>query len=348
MKTILGTGPLGLAVLEVLLKNDPKEKIILVNKTGEINVNIPSNVSLLAADVTNKIDMERVARKSKLIFSCSDESYQDSEDFYPAMASSLAYALKKTSANLVFADDLYSYGNCKGKKMHEDMPHKSKTKKGLIRASVINTLLKTENEFRNRVVFVKSANLIGPRNYEGIFGKDFLDKLHNNKRIFFFGKTVLPHTITYVYDFAIAMNNIGNAPDVFGQIWHVPNSSAINLKKWIYLFEAETNKKARIILIPTVFVWIAGYFNSLIKDASELSYQFEYPFLVDHKKYLTRFDNHSTDPAMIVKETMQWYRKVQKNKFSLNNQSLNDTINIAVHHLNENKNGKINLSDKWN
>ncbi|MET0945524.1 MAG: hypothetical protein ABWY22_08945 [Flavobacterium sp.] len=336
MKTILGTGPLGLAVLEVLLKYNPKEKIILVNRTGEIDITIPSNVTLLSGEVTNKIDMEGVARKSKLIFSCIDESCQNAEDFYPAMASSLAYALKKTSAYLIFADNLYSYCNVKGQEMDEDMPHKAKTKKGLISASLINTLLKTENEFNNRVAFIKSANFLGPRNYKGIFGKDFLDKLHTEKRIFFYCKTVFPHTFTYVNDCAIAMINIANTSDAFGQIWHVPNAEAIDLKKWIHLFEEETNKKARIIFMPKVFSWIAGYFNSRIKEDLELSYQFEHPFLVNHEKYLTRFGNHSTDPAIIVQETIQWYRNAQKNKFSLNNLPLDHSF----YHRNENKKWK--------
>jgi nucleoside-diphosphate-sugar epimerase len=307
MKTILGTGQLGLTIMDILLKNNPNEPILLVNRSGQLDITMPKNVQIIAADVTNKNDMEMIAQKSEVIFSCTDVPYQTWGDFYPATASALAYALQKTNAKLVFADNLYSYGNVLGAVMTEEMPHKSTTKKGLIRASVINTLLKSGHEFSNRVAFVKAADFIGPRIYKGLFGTDFLDKLHTNKTIILSGKIELPHTFTYIKDFATAMINVGNATDTFGQMWHVPNAPAMNLKTWLHLFEAETNKKAKIMVLPKGIVWIAGFFNPFIKELYELAYQFEYPYLVNHDKYAHRFGYHFTSPETIVIETIQWY-----------------------------------------
>lgn len=56
----------------------------------------------------------------------------------------------------------------------------------------------------------------------------------------------------------------------------------------------------------------AGLFDTTIRELYELSYQFEYPYLVDHFKYINRFENHSTYPSVIVKETVQWYRTKNK------------------------------------
>jgi nucleoside-diphosphate-sugar epimerase len=314
MKTILGTGQLGIAVMEVLLKANPHEEITLVNRTGKLDRTIPVNVKLITADVTNKIDMESIARKSEVIFSCTDVPYQSWAKFYPATASALAHALNNTNAKLVFADNMYSYGNVLGDIMHEELPHKAQTRKGLIRTSVINTLLKSGKEFSKRVAFVKAADFIGPRIYKGVFGTDFLDRIYNKKTVLLSGKIGLPHTFTYINDFAQAIVNVGGAADAFGQLWHAPNATAISIDKWIHLFQICTGEKVEIRLLPKFVVRMAGMFNSLIREFYELAYQFEYPYLVDHSKYTNRFGDHSTSPSVIVKETVQWYKKTKSIK----------------------------------
>jgi nucleoside-diphosphate-sugar epimerase len=300
--------------MEMLLQNNPNEEILLVNRKGQLETTIPVNVQLAAADVTNKDEMEAIARRSELIFSCTDVPYQAWATFYPATASALAYALGKTNARLIFADNLYSYGNVEGAEMNEKMPHKAKTKKGMIRASVIDTLLNSGNEFSSRVAFVKAADFIGPRIYKGVFGTDFLNRLYSGKTISLFGKPALPHTFTYIKDFATAMIHVGTATDTFGQIWHVPNAPAINLKEWVLLFEAAADKKAKVIVLPKFGIRIAGLFNSLIKEFYELAYQFEYPYLVNHEKYVSRFGNHATNHENIVRETIEWYQSTKPYK----------------------------------
>ena len=116
------------------------------------------------------------------------------------------------------------------------------------------------------------------------------------------------HTFTYIHDFAKAIVNVGTANDTFGQIWHTPNAPTVNLYEWIKLFEAEMQTKARVVVLPGFIVRIAGIFDSMIKEYYELAYQFEYPYLLNHDKYIRRFGNHATPVSAIVKMTVEWYR----------------------------------------
>lgn len=312
MKTILGTGQLGIAILQLLLDKNPQEQILLVNRTGKLVIPIPKNVAIIAADVTSKIEMETVFAKSTIVFSCTDMPYEQWETFYPKTANAMAYALSKTNAKLVFADNLYSYGNVMGKEMSEQMLHTATTKKGKIRAGVINTLLFSNNECSKRVAFVKAADFIGPHIHKGVFGKDFLDRIYAGKKVMLFGNITLPHTFTYIKDFAAAMINVGVVNDSFGQIWHVPNAPALSLDKWIHLFEIIANKRIKKSVTPKILIKIAGFFNSFIRELYEMAYQFEYPYLVNHDKYVNRFGNHCTYPSEIVKETVEWYESTLK------------------------------------
>ena len=307
MKTILGTGQLGLAVLEALLEKNPKEAILLVNRSGRTKTSIPENVHVIAADVTNATEMEAIASKSEVIFSCTDVPYELWDDFYSGTSHALAFALSKTNAKLVFADNLYSYGNVRGEEMHEQLPHSARTKKGKIRAAVIHTLLHADQEFTSRVASVKAADFIGPRIHKGIFGTDFLDRLHEGRSVMLFGNIGLPHTFTHINDFATAMINVATNTDTFGQIWHAPNASALSVDKWVHLFEVIAAKKIKKTVLPKLAIRLAGIFNSFVRELYEMAYQFEYPFLVNHDKYVQRFGNHAAYPSDIVKDTLKWY-----------------------------------------
>lgn len=289
MITILGTGQIGQLLLEQLLRQYPDQPIQLVNRSGKINKPLPANVSLLAADVTNNLEMEEIAQRSGLIFSCTDVPYQQWSSFYPATAAALAFALRNTNARLVYADNLYSYGNVKGAIMDETMPHKATTKKGRIRAAVLNTLLYSGEDFSKRVAVVKASDFIGPDLQKAIFSTHFFNRLQQNKPIFLSGNLYLAHTFTYTRDFVVALINIGLAPDAFGQLWHAPNAPAISIKEWISHFEKSTGKKARIINLPKPILWLAGRFSKLIHELYELAYQYDYPYLVSHEKYAQRF-----------------------------------------------------------
>ena len=307
MKTILGTGQLGMAIMKTLIERNPEEKILLVNRSGKLEMPVPPNVQVEARDLTSKTDMKAIAGRSAVIFSCTDMPYDKWADFYPATTKALAHAMAETNAKLVFADNLYSYGNVSGKEMNEQMPHNATTKKGKIRAGVIQTLLYSGDAFSARVAFVKAADFIGPRIHKGIFGPDFLDRVYSGKTVRLFGNIHLPHMFTYIRDFAEAMVNVGAADDAFGQVWHVPNAPALNLDKWLHLFEVISNKKIKKSVAPKFLIRIAGFFNSFIRELVEMAYQFEFPYLVNHDKYVSRFGNHSTYPSDIVKETVEWY-----------------------------------------
>lgn len=312
MQTILGTGQLGRTILEVLLRKNPTEAITLVSKSGKINFPIPANVQILAADVSQMEEMHRIAQKSVIIYSCTDMSYPLWASFYPAITQAIIQGLKNTSAKLVFADNLYSYGNLKGKIMLESMPHSATTKKGIIRADVVEAFLQANQRQNTKIAVVKAADFIGPYIHKGIFGIDFMTNLLENKSVHLFGNIHLPHAFTFMEDFAQAMINIAQADDTFGQVWHVPNAPAISLHAWVQLFEKQANRRIKLSVVSKNMLRLIGLFKPLLKEYIELSYQFEYPYLVSHQKYAQRFGEHFTKPEQIVTQTLKWYQSAYK------------------------------------
>lgn len=307
MKTILGTGQLGMAIMHTLLQDNPFEEIILVNRSGKISGQLPANVSVIAADVSDQHELDCIIRDATIVYSCTDVPYENWYTFYPAAAQALAYALRKSDAKLVFADNMYSYGNLHGAQMAETLPHTAKTQKGILRANVLKTLLLHDEPFSERVAIVKAADFIGPHIHKGIFGTDFMERLYADKPVRMFGKLQLPHTFTYIKDFARAIVNVSNAPDAFKQVWHTPNADAVSIYTWISLFEQHSGHRVLLRKIPKAFVRIATFFNTMARELYELAYQFEHPYLVGSQKYIARFGNHATPHATIVADTISWF-----------------------------------------
>lgn len=306
MITILGTGQVGRAIFEYLQLQMPKKEVLLVNKSGKVSFDLPKGVSVLACDVSVKKNLVSIFQKSEIVFSCTDAPYQFWSSFYPLLSEAMVEGLMNSDAKLVFADNMYSYGNLKGKIIHERLPHVAMTKKGEIRATIIKNFDKYK--VHNRVAIVKSSDFIGPHIEKGIFGIDFLKSIYKLKMVYLPSSTILPHHFTFIEDFAKAMVLIAFEPESFHQIWHVPNAEAISQSNWIEIFEQETKLKIKFRSIPKFMIKLIGLFNPFIRELNELSYQFEYPYLIDSQKFIQKFGDISTSPSEIVKKTIQWYK----------------------------------------
>src|SRR4029450_6984654 len=53
------------------------------------------------------------------------------------------------------------------------------------------------------------------------------------------GNPDLPHTVTYIEDFARALVTLGEREEALGEVWHVPNSEAVTMRRFVQMvFEA--------------------------------------------------------------------------------------------------------------
>ena len=307
MITILGTGQVGKAVLDQLQIVRPESAILLVNRSGKAPFDLPKGTNIVGMDATDPGALVDVFQKSDLVFVCMDVPYQNWQTFYPLLSDALVAGLKNTAAKLIFADNMYSYGNRKGEPLYETLAHTAKTQKGKIRADVIKNF--ERNGLQERVAIVKSSDFIGPRIEKGVFGIDFLANVYRNKAVNLPGNIKLPHHFTFIEDFAKAMVLVAFEPVDFNGVWHVPNAPAISQKDWIDLFRKHTGRPIKYRTIPKIVVKLVGMFNPFVRELQELSYQFEYPYLVNAQRFIEKFGDIATPHDQIVQKTIDWYRE---------------------------------------
>lgn len=307
MITILGTGQIGSELYNKITRDYKNVHKYIISKSGKVKFLLDDHTKVIALDVTRPDSLIEIFQNSKIVFNCTDVPYQDWGSFYPKLTIAIINGLKKSNAKMVFADNMYSYGNLKGSVITEILPHSAETNKGKIRAQVINDFI--ENGVFDRVAMVKASDFIGPNIHKGIFGNDFLKNVYNNKSVYLFGNSNVPHTYTYISDFAEALLKIANADDTFGQVWHVPNATPISNREWVKLFEKETGKEIKVSIASKPILRIIGLFNKLVNELLELAYQFDYAYLISHEKFEKRFGNIATSHQEIVKETVDRFNK---------------------------------------
>jgi nucleoside-diphosphate-sugar epimerase len=162
-------------------------------------------------------------------------------------------------------------------------------------------------------LIARAADFYGPDTNKSVLVETAAKNLLKGKRAQSFGDINKIHTYTFTPDAGRATAILGNTPDAFNQVWHLPTSrEKLTGKQWIELIANELNVPARIQRIPTWMLHIIGLFIPELKEFPEMLYQNEIDYVFDSSKFEQRFAFEATDPKVGVR-IMVDYLKNSKN-----------------------------------
>jgi nucleoside-diphosphate-sugar epimerase len=96
------------------------------------------------------------------------------------------------------------------------------------------------------------------------------------------GSTKVPHTHTFIPDFAKALVLLGERPETDGQAWHVPNDMPhITQGEMIQMIAEQAGKPVKIQAAGRLMLSLLGMFIPELKESVEMLYEFDQPFVVD-------------------------------------------------------------------
>ncbi|MNT62281.1 hypothetical protein D3C72_1999890 [compost metagenome] len=64
----------------------------------------------------------------------------------------------------------------------------------------------------------------------------------------------------------------------------------------------------RLQVAPRWMLTAAGWFSPMLREVAEMLYQFEAPFVVEHRKFESTFGSHVTPHEEAIRMTAAWYR----------------------------------------
>jgi nucleoside-diphosphate-sugar epimerase len=306
LHVIFGTGALGLAIAQQLIAQG--KKVRMVNRHNQVQ--LPQGLVLEIGDATDPRFTQRVCQGAEVIYHCAGPKYNFkawAQEFPPLQQGILSGAIA-SGAKLIYGDSLYGYGKVK-EPMHEDLPYAAHTNKGKMRAALAETLMAAHREGKAKVAIARSSDFYGEGVLNSVFGDRVFIPAIQGKTAEAIGNLDLPHTYTYIRDFAKAMIILGERDEAIGQVWHVPNAPTISTREMLNILFEELELPAKMNGMGKLMMRIGAVFIPEAAESIEMMYQFENPFVVDSSKFVRVFGDIATPHREAIRHTIAWYRQ---------------------------------------
>jgi nucleoside-diphosphate-sugar epimerase len=302
LHVVLGTGPLGLAVARSLAAGG--ERVRAVSRSGLAD--LPEGVEVLRAIVTEPDQAKLACDGAAVVYHCANPPYARWPELHPPLMQAVIDGASSAGAKLIFGDNLYAYGPVDGP-LTEGLPQAATGPNGRTRARIAEELMHAHQAGRVRAVIGRGSDFFGPHARQSTVGDQVFARALAGKPARVLGDPDLPHTVTYIDDFARALVTLGAREEALGGIWHVPNDQTITLRGFVELVFGEAGRPARLQTAPAWSLALAGLFNPTIRAVREQLFQVERAWVVDSSKFEQAFGLRATPLPDAIRATVAWF-----------------------------------------
>ena len=300
MQTILGAnGTIG----KILAKELPvyTDRIRLVSR-NPIRVN--ETDELMPLDLTQPGAVDKAVQGSEIVYLVVGLEYKLKvwEKYWPALMRDTINACLKHGAKLVFFDNVYMYDKNHLSQLTENAPVNPPSRKGAVRKWISDMVLESVKSMGLKGLIARSADFYGPGNESNFITQMVLKNLSAGKNPMWFMGSGIKHSFTYTPDAGKATALLGNTPDAYGEVWHLPTSDALLTgKDWVGLFAREMNAKTKLSALPDGMLTLLGLCIPILKELKEMTYQYNRDYFFNSNKFNQRFGYKPLSPEESVK-----------------------------------------------
>ena len=301
LQTILGAnGTIGKVLAKELLHYTHQIRLVSrhpkkVNETDE----------LFAADLTDATMVDKAVEGSGIVYLVIGLDYNTKvwQDKWPKLMKATINACIKHKAKLVYFDNMYLYDIKAIGHMVEDSPINPQSKKGLVRKEIAAMLMKEVEAGKLTALIARAPDFYGPDNDRSFIMEVVYKNLLKNKRPNWFIDATKKHTFIYTPDAAKATAILGNTPEAFNQVWHLPaDDKSLTGDEWVALFNKEMNTSKKVMVLPMFMLKLLGIFIPLMREMPEMMYQYDRDYFFDSSKFKSHFNFIHTTYEMGVRE----------------------------------------------
>lgn len=296
MQTILGAG--GIIGTE-LAKALPQytDRIRLVSRSPE-PVNATDEV--FPADLLDAEAVSRAVAGSDIVYLTAGLEYKAAvwEDQWPRLMDNVLAACAEHGAKLVFFDNVYMYDPTAVGHLTEASPVAPASRKGKVRAAIARRLLDAHTAGEVTALIARSADFYGPGAPNSVLQEAVAKPLATGGTANHFGPVDNRHSYTYTPDAGRATALLGNTPEAYGEVWHLPTAHpAWTGRQWIEAFAEAYGTRPKYRTVGRFMLWLLGLFVPFMREMPEMFYQYERDYFFDSGKFEKRFDFSPTPYA---------------------------------------------------
>lgn len=305
MQTILGSGgAIGIELAKALKQYTGNIRLVSRNPQA-----VNPDDHLFSADLTQPADVLKAVEGSKVVYLTVGLPYKTKvwQTTWPIVMKNVIGACQTHHARLVFFDNIYMYDPDFLGAMTEKTPIRPVSKKGAVRAQIAEMILHAVERGGLQAIVARSADFYGPSIHNtSVLTEIVFKNFSNGKKANWLASEKYRHSFTYTPDAGRATALLGNTPDAFNQVWHLPTApNPFTGKEWIETIANEMGVEPKFQVVPKLLVRIIGLFVPIMKETVEMMYQYDRDYVFDSSKFEKRFAFKPTPYLEGIKNIIQ-------------------------------------------
>jgi nucleoside-diphosphate-sugar epimerase len=284
-------------------------RVRAVNRSGRVAA--PGGVEVLAGDATDADRMREVCRGADVVYNAVNPPFHHWLEAFPAAVDGVLAGAEAADARMVFVDDTWMYGRLSGP-MHESLPSRPVSSKGLLRAWLAEKVLAAHSTGRVRTVIGRAPELYGPA-VESVLGRNLFGPALSGGTALWIGALDQPLTPMYIDDFAHGLVELSGRDEALGRVWHLPTAEPTTARGFLQLLFSQVGRPVQVRRIPERVVRALGVVWPVAREGAEMLYQFRQPHVIDATQYRTAIGHGQVTPyERGIEQTLEWYRRSPK------------------------------------
>ncbi|CAJ0821537.1 SDR family oxidoreductase [Ralstonia flaminis] len=288
MQTILGAnGQIAMELARELHRNYTGEvRLVSRNprKVNDTDTLVPAN--LLDAKQT----AEAVKGSSVVYFTAGlPPDTQLWEAQFPVMLKNALDASRAAGARFAYFDNTYMYPQ-DARLQTEATPFAPVGRKGRVRAAMASMVLEEMARAEIPVLIGRAPEFYGPGKTQSFTNALVIENLEAGKKPRVPVRDDTRRTLIWTPDASRALAALGNAPDAFGQTWHLPcDDDRPTYRQFVAMASEVFGRQPSYTVIGKWVMTAAGIFSKPVREIRELLPRYEQDNLFDSTKFKHRF-----------------------------------------------------------
>jgi nucleoside-diphosphate-sugar epimerase len=306
---VVGAGPLGLAVARELRRREEPSRI--VTRGGRADA--LADAEVVSADVSDPDQARRAFEGAGVVYQCAAGRYSKWPELLPPLMDGVIEGASAVGARVIYGDNLYAYGPVRGP-LTEDLPFRPVGSNGRTRARVAEALMEAHANGKVRAAIGRGSDFFGPHALNSTVGERVFARMLAAKPAQVLGNPDVPHTVTFIDDFARALVTLGSRDEALGEVWHVPSAETVTIRRFVEMVAEQSGRPAKLSVTPSWLLAIGGLFNPDVRALREVLYQSQEAWVMDHSKFERAFGAGATPHQEAIRTTLEWFSRAGGSK----------------------------------
>jgi len=288
MQTILGAGGQIAAELARELNRGHTRDLLLVSRSPR-KINDADEV--MRADLLDAEQTRAAVQGSEVVYFTAGLPAKTElwEAQFPAMLRNALDAARAAGSRFAYFDNTYMYPQ-DDRVQTEETPFEPVGRKGRVRAEMATMVLEEMARGEIPILIARAPEFYGPGRTQGFTNSLVIDRLRAGKKPLVPVRADRRRTLIWTPDASRALASLGNAPDAYGQTWHLPIDPAHPTYREFVAMAAEAfGRSPSYAVVPKWALSAAGIVSPQAREIRELLPRYAHDNVFDDAKFRARF-----------------------------------------------------------